>query len=559
MLLISCFAFLNGLLEAGFLVIIARTALALTEGTDSIALTGQLELSTYEGLVLAVGLILVRLAVSLAAVRTSTLLVYRVGVGLRLRMARAFLESSWATQQAQPAGSLQQLVVSFPTQASNLVYSLASSLGAGVTLIAMMIISFLVNFTATLTVFVALFFFSALLRPLRNRLSRRSNASIEPQVSFSNGVAQFGTLGLEIHSFGVSHEVEKEIAQLIVREGEAQRKVGIISNSISPVYVSLAYLAVVTAVLMVGILGTGQLGSAGAVMIVMLRTLGYGQQLQNGSASLSLIRPFIALIDSTIAEYQRSTSKRGEYAVAEIGAIKFEIVSFSYNANAPVLHDLTFETHKGEIIGIVGPSGSGKSTLVQLILGVREPEAGRITSNGIDIREISRSSWTSKVAFVPQEATLITGTVAENIAFYRSGITEKKMIEAARAAHVLDDIQKLPQGFNTDLGERAQELSGGQRQRLSIARALVGDPELLILDEPTSALDMKSESVIRDTISALNGKVTVIVIAHRLSTLDACSKLMVIQDGLLKAFATPTELAADNDFYKEALRLAGVK
>ena len=294
-------------------------------------------------------------------------------------------------------------------------------------------------------------------------------------------------------------------------------------------------------------------------MIVMLRTLGYGQQLQNGSASLSLIRPFIALIDSTIAEYQRSTSKRGEYAVAEIGAIKFENVSFSYNANAPVLHDLTFETHKGEIIGIVGPSGSGKSTLVQLILGVREPEAGRITSNGIDIREISRSSWTSKVAFVPQEATLITGTVAENIAFYRSGITEKKMIEAARAAHVLDDIQKLPQGFNTDLGERAQELSGGQRQRLSIARALVGDPELLILDEPTSALDMKSESVIRDTISALNGKVTVIVIAHRLSTLDACSKLMVIQDGLLKAFATPTELAADNDFYKEALRLAGVK
>ena len=242
-----------------------------------------------------------------------------------------------------------------------------------------------------------------------------------------------------------------------------------------------------------------------------------------------------------------------------MGSIEFSSVSFSYLSTREVVQNVSFQLSAGNSYGIIGPSGSGKSTLVQLLLGIRNPTSGLITANGIDLKEIDRSFWTSKVAFVPQDATLITGTVAQNIAFYRPGISEQQMIEAARSAHVLEDIQKLPLGFNTDLGERAQQLSGGQRQRLSIARALVGNPELLILDEPTSALDMTSESVIRDTIASLNGCVTVVVIAHRLSTLDVCGRLMVIQDGQLKAFATPIELAADNAFYKETLRLAGVK
>jgi ATP-binding cassette subfamily B protein len=559
MMMISVLAFINGLLEAGFLVVIARIALALTEGNDSIYITGQFVLTTYQGLLIAAALIILRLIFSLGVVRVSTSLVYRVGVSLRLRLSHAFLDSSWATQQSQPVGTLQQLVVAFPTQGSNLIYSLASSLGAGITLVAMMTVSLLVNSVATLTVFVALFLFSGILRPMRNRLNRRSTASIAPQVRFSNGVAQIGTLGLEIQSFGVSKEVKTKIDQLIFDEGEAQRKVGLISNSISPVYVSLAYLAVVTAVLLVALHGTGQLGSAGAVMIIMLRTLGYGQQLQNGSVSISLIHPFIDLIEKTIVTYQISTQKNGPSTLAHIGTIKFDEVTFAYLVNTPVLNQISFEIEQGEAVGVVGPSGSGKSTLVQLLLGIRNPVSGSITANGIDLKEIDRSSWASKVAFVPQDANLITGTVAENIAFYRPDISRKQMIDAARLAHVLDDIQKLPNGFDTDLGERAQQLSGGQRQRLSIARALIGNPELLILDEPTSALDMKSESIIRDTIASLQGRVTVVVIAHRLSTLDSCNRLMVIQDGHLKAFGTPGELAVDNDFYKEALRLAGVK
>jgi ABC-type multidrug transport system fused ATPase/permease subunit len=190
---------------------------------------------------------------------------------------------------------------------------------------------------------------------------------------------------------------------------------------------------------------------------------------------------------------------------------------------------------------------------VQLLLGIRDPDQGTITINGLDLRQIDRASWSSRVAFVPQDATLITGTIAENIIFFRPGISENQLIDAARAAHFLDEIQSLPDGFNTHLGERGQQLSGGQRQRLSIARALVDDPEFLILDEPTSALDMKSESAIRNTITELHGRVTVLIIAHRVSTLDICDKLMVIENGALTAFGKPAEIAKTKIIYADLL------
>jgi ATP-binding cassette subfamily B protein len=163
------------------------------------------------------------------------------------------------------------------------------------------------------------------------------------------------------------------------------------------------------------------------------------------------------------------------------------------------------------------------------------------------------------VAFVPQDPLLITGTVAENIRMWRDRITDDQVVAAASAAHVLAEIEASPEGFEADLGERGQKLSGGQRQRISIARALAGGPELVIMDEPTSALDMKAEAAIRETITTLAGKVTVVVIAHRISTLEACDRLMVIQGGRISAFETPTELQRDSGFYRETLELAGFR
>jgi ABC-type multidrug transport system fused ATPase/permease subunit len=556
---LSLFYFISGVMEAAFLVLVARVGLAVAEGDSTVGFFNGSTVSVNQALGLSAFMLIVRLISALLGVRVSMGLTYRISVGLRTRLSHSFLRSSWAIQQSQPAGILQQLVVTFPNQGSVLITQLANSLGAALTLIAMLGVAVAVDPPATLVVLLVLVLLGTILRPLRGRVNRRSNDSIDPQVAFSNGVAQVGTLGLEIQAFGVQKQSEEFLDELITTDAIAQRHVGLIAYSVSPIYISLAYGAVIGALVIVASLGTDKMQSSGAVMLVMLRTLAYGQSLQQGSVYLAQIFPFLNRIESTVEEFETNRATSGEQTISHIGLIEFSNVSFSYVPDRTVVQDVSCQLLAGNSYGIIGPSGSGKSTLVQLLLGIRNPTSGSITVDGIDLTVIDRSSWASKVAFVPQDATLITGTVAENIAFYRPGISEQQMVEAARSAYVLDDIQKLPQGFNTNLGERAQQLSGGQRQRLSIARALVGNPEMLILDEPTSALDMKSESVIRDTIAELNGQVTVVVIAHRLSTLDVCSRLMVIQEGRLKAFATPTELAADNDFYKEALRLAGVK
>ena len=557
--LLSLFYFISGATEAAFLVIIARIGLAVADGQSSVAVTNSLDVTIFAGLGVAVLLLILRLIASLLGVRVSMSITYRISVALRMKLSHSFLRTSWAIQQVQPAGIMQQLVVTFPNQGAGLITQLANSMGAAITLVSMLVTALVVDPTATVVVVLVLVILASLLRPLRGRLGKQSRESIDPQVSFSIGVAQIGSLGLEIQAFGVKREVENFLDDLIKTDAVAQRRVGLIANSIGPAYVGLAYFAVISALVVIASLGMDRVQSSGAVMLVMLRTLSYGQTLQQGSASLAQVFPFLNKIDETVKHFQLNEATCGAEILSNIGSIEFKDVNFLYVKNRPVLRDLSFQLLPGCSYGIVGPSGSGKTTLVQLLLGIREPNSGTISANNTNLNEINRTSWTSKVAFVPQDATLITGTVAENIAFYRPGITDERMIEAARAAHILEDILRLPQGFNTNLGERAQQLSGGQRQRLSIARALVGNPELLILDEPTSALDMKSESIIRDTIAALHGKVTVVVIAHRLTTLDACSMIMVIQDGELKAFATPSELAMNNEFYNEAVRLAQTK
>jgi ABC-type multidrug transport system fused ATPase/permease subunit len=196
---------------------------------------------------------------------------------------------------------------------------------------------------------------------------------------------------------------------------------------------------------------------------------------------------------------------------------------------------------------------------VQVLLGLRDPDQGRVLAGGRDISTFNRGEWARKVTFVPQAAHLIAGTIADNIRFLRDGVVQADIERAARLAHLHEDIIGFPAGYERQVGKHGGHLSGGQQQRLCIARALVEQPEVLILDEPTSALDVRSEHLIRTTLESLRDRMTVIVIAHRLSTLSICDRIMVIKDGELKEFDAPSVLEQTSDFYREALALSGLR
>ena len=207
-----------------------------------------------------------------------------------------------------------------------------------------------------------------------------------------------------------------------------------------------------------------------------------------------------------------------------------------------MLRDITARIEPHEVIGVIGPSGSGKSTLVQLLLGLRDPTDGVVRADGRDIRTLSRSEWARRVTFVPQQAHLIAGTVADNIRFLRDDVDDERIVEASKLANLHDDVMGWSEGYDRQVGEQGSHLSGGQQQRLIIARALVERPDVIILDEPTSALDVASEYLIRQTLDGLRTESTVIIIAHRLSTLDVCDRIMVIMDGELRGFDSPDRL-----------------
>jgi ABC-type multidrug transport system fused ATPase/permease subunit len=233
------------------------------------------------------------------------------------------------------------------------------------------------------------------------------------------------------------------------------------------------------------------------------------------------------------------------------GEIVFEHVAFAYDASCPVLRDVSFTVEPGQMIGVVGPTGGGKSTIMSLIPRFYDPSAGAVLVDGIDVRDYRVRALRDQIGYVLQETVLFRGTVRDNIAYGRADATEEEIIEAAKLANADEFIARMPNGYQSFVGDRGDTLSGGQRQRIGIARAIIRNNPILILDEPTAALDTESERLVIEALERLMKGRTVLTIAHRLSTIRDANKIIVLKDGVVAEQGTHDQLLALGGTYAE--------
>ena len=356
----------------------------------------------------------------------------------------------------------------------------------------------------------------------------------------------------EISSFNQADKVKKNLYKKMEESERIHLKVEVLPMLAVGISSSLSYISLAV-VLAVGI----QLLIHNEISLLYL--IGYligaikVKELfdvsREGMTEMSYIEPAIV----RIKEIKNAALQEGKDTDLSSYDIEFKNVSFAYNKDAKVLKDVSFTAKQGEVTALVGISGSGKTSVLRLISRLYDYDTGSILIDGKDIKNISTESLFKNVSIVFQDVTLFNTSIMENIRLGRESATDEEVKEAARLANCMDFIEKLPDGFNTLIGENGAELSGGERQRISIARAFLKDAPVLILDEISASLDVDNEKKIQDSLNKLIKDKTVIIISHRLKSIENVNKIVVIDEGVVETSGNHDELIKDSKVYKNLI------
>jgi len=288
----------------------------------------------------------------------------------------------------------------------------------------------------------------------------------------------------------------------------------------------------------------------GASLYLIQKIFTYLESGQTALQAISELVPYarnVAAFKRDMDVHKESTEGDKPFVLHK--ELAFKEVSFAYDEGKTVLDGVDFKIRAGETVGLIGPSGAGKTSVADLLLRLFKPDAGSMLLDGVPSTDIALEAWRKNIGYVSQDVFLLNATLEDNIRFYNHALTAEDIENAAKQANIYDFIMGLPEGFQTMTGDRGVMLSGGQRQRIALARALAGNPALLILDEATSALDHESEKLIHESIKALRGKVTVLIIAHRPSTVAEADTILVLGHGRIRERGTPQELLQDTHSY----------
>ena len=331
------------------------------------------------------------------------------------------------------------------------------------------------------------------------------------------------------------------------RENQEQHRFALASSEVSKAFFKLDRISilvhplseVLTVSLLVGILLTtatlnpGEMAVSMTFLVLLYRLQPRVKQLDADRVTLDSLSGSVEEVRSLLDESDKPYLRGGSRVLTSIEKeITFEDVFFQYDSRkSAALSQINCSINMGETTAFVGPSGAGKSSLISLICRFYDPSSGRLLIDGVPLPELNLAWWRNQIAVVSQHVYLFNASVAENIAYGKLDATREEIVEAARKAHAVEFIEKLPNAFETILGDQGIRLSGGQRQRLALARAFIRDPEILILDEATNSLDLISEGVVQDALAQFGHNRTVLIVAHRISTIEHADKIVVLDSG----------------------------
>lgn len=507
------------------------------------------------------------IAVALAAVAGKIMLdllyarryahaLYAYESDLRRRIAQLQADCGWATIEDSEAGSIHSLlwtsvhrsregfaqVIGILTSVSSLVLMLAATVVAARLMI--------------IPVLVGLLLFGLAFRPLIGATRKASHELREAYLGYGKELNESIAMSKEGRVLGIQDLLATRLADAGDAAAEAVARQSLYSNLMSKGYTDALYGAVILGFALISGATVTDPAPLAAVILLLYRSMGYGQSLQSSLQSIASAGPFIADVNRWLDALETDVEPAGRATpVRSVEAIEFRGVTLTYPNGHVGLHEVSTTIRRGDSIALVGPSGSGKSSLISLLLALRSQTSGSIFVNGTSMDALDRRSWREHLALVPQDNLLFDTTIEENVRCWRD-ISDERVRGALRQANILDEVMAMDAGLATPVGEGGKRLSGGQRQRICLARALAGDPGLLVLDEPTSALDPASERAVKDSLEAIKGEVTLLIIAHRMTTITICDRVLVLDNGQLEHDGPPALVAKESEYFSKALELS---
>lgn len=469
---------------------------------------------------------------------------------MRGSLLRHTFSANWPFLSAQRVGHLDQMLTTEVGNSSAMLLYLGNGIFVLVNLIVYSVLVFNISPTiAALTVF-----FGAVVFVVFMPLMQKTRMTSEKMVHWNKELAHYAN----------EHIIGAKTLKAMRLEEPALSRGTFLAEKMRGLFLRISFLKNITGALVqlagvffvVGLFiflyktSVFQFASFAVAVYALNKVFSNVQFAQSSAHAISMQVPYLESLLRHVDEAALNNEKETGYADFSLTReLAFNKVQFAYPGKDTALSSVSFSVKKGEMVGLIGPSGAGKTTLVDLLLRLITPQKGTISVDGKDIRDIGLLTWREHIGYVSQEAFLLNDTIENNICFYDAAMTMADIVEAARLANIYDFVDSLPEKFKTIVGERGVLLSGGQKQRIALARVLARKREILVLDEATSALDNESEILIQKAIEGLRGKITVLVIAHRLSTVRLSDKLVVLRGGEIVEQGSPGELLKNKDTY----------